>query len=92
MPTADASPFSSMEACSGDVGSASVRNLGNPTREAGFSTAIGVVTAVVCGILSRFPNRERGCEGIYTLEPEQVAGWVRLGWCLGSPFRPCLYW
>ena len=74
MSTADASPFSSMEACSGDLGSASIRNLGDAPREAGFSTTSGVVAAVISGVLSRLPNWERGCEGIYTLEPKPVGG------------------
>ena len=76
MSTADASPFSSMEACSGDLGSASIRDLGDAPREAGFSATSGVVAAVISGVLSRLPNWERGCEGIYTLEPQPVGGAV----------------
>ena len=63
-----------MEACSGDLGSASIRNLGGAPREAGFSATSSVVAAVISGVLFRLPNWERGCEGIYTLEPKPVGG------------------
>ena len=76
MSTADASPFSSMEACRGDLGSASIRNLGDSPREARFSATSGVVAAVISSVLFRLPNWKRGCEGIYPLEPQPVGGAV----------------